>query len=288
MRIKIVAAIVFVSFMFWHSDCLAKSKPKKEKECTCPVEEMPILSGMKVKPAIYPYKCPNGKVIQCKSHATPDFGPALIKKPAIYLYPTAPTAVNIKFLEQIKLTIDVPKYDGQKGWNVRAYPDGHIEDLQSELTRCNVFDPKQFGLEYAQSACNNNLYPYIYWEGSQSARNVPESTLGWVVKKKNIADFLSKRLEDAGFNSREKSDFLSYWVPALLEKGEKSYFIYFLQNEEVENYIPMSVKPQPDSINRFYMVASPKIPCKKTSPQKLDKMIRNGFTLLEWGGQVSQ
>ena len=49
-------------------------------------------------------------------------------KPAIYLYPKQPTKTNIKLSKTILIRTNIPKY--HNGWNVLAYPNGKIVDLQ--------------------------------------------------------------------------------------------------------------------------------------------------------------
>ena len=88
----------------------------------------------------------------------------------------------------------------------------------------------------------------------------------------------------------KKKEFLRYWITKLSKKGHKKYHIYFLQDEEVDNYLPMNVKPKPDSINRIYIVAKPvnKNYNIKPEPQKLRAIQRKGFTLVDWGGMVTR
>ena len=77
--------------------------------------------------------------------------PALLQstsKPAIYLYPEKPTRVNINLDKSIDIDINIPKYISDKGWNVMAYPDGKIVDLQPGYTDCKKIDSNKFGLEY--------------------------------------------------------------------------------------------------------------------------------------------
>jgi len=208
-----------------------------------------------------------------------------IKKPAIYLYPEQETNINIKLDNKIKLEIDIPKYVQLKGWNVKAYPNGKIVDLQPEYTNCDKLNSTQFGLEYAKSACKNNDYPYVYWDGIQTAKPIPTKNQGWIVDKKDLPDFLAEKLEYVGFNKAEKEEFLRYWTKKL--SNNDKYFIYFLQGKDVDDYLPMQVTPKPDSINRFYILAKPVNSTKADlQPQKLDKFKRKGFTLVEWGGSV--
>lgn len=207
-------------------------------------------------------------------------------KPAVYLYPEKAEKVNITLAKSIVVDTNMPKFVPDKGWNVLAHPDGHIKDLQPEYTDCKKIESNKFGLEYAKKACETNNYPYIYWDGINLLKQAPKKKEGWVVKSSEMQRFLEKKLDYVGFNRSEKTEFLNYWVPKL-SKGE-FYFIYFVQDEEVDSYLPMQVKPVPDSSNRFYIIAKKlkKKPGTLPKPQTLVKFARKGFTLVDWGGSV--
>lgn len=212
--------------------------------------------------------------------------PTVMYKPAIYLYPSQPTKVNITLDKTIVIQTNIPKY--HNGWNVLAYPNGKIVDLQSQFTDCDKLESSRFGFEYAKDACKNNNYPYIFWEGEQITKLLPKKNDGWVVAKSEINKFLNEKTDEIGFNKNEKSEFIRYWSYALNNKKSNYFFIYFIQNSEVDKYAPIYVKPQPDSTNRILMIVRPiekPIKCKK---QKLETFKRDGFTLVEWGGSIEK
>ncbi len=209
-----------------------------------------------------------------------------VRKPAIYLYPETPTIVNIKLADSILIDTNIPRHVKNKGWKVLAQSNGLLNDYQVEYTNCDDFNDDNFGLEYAKKACLTNNYPYIYWDGLQLSKSIPTSKRGWIIKKSDIQDFLSEKLESLKFNQKERYDFLKYWGSTLTNSSAKSYFIYFIQNEAVDKYLPMKVSPRPDSSNRLYMVAKEfktEI-ALKVKPQKLKPIKRKGFTIIEWGG----
>lgn len=210
---------------------------------------------------------------------------AVLTKPAIYLYPTEPTMVNVKIDEDIDLSLDIPKYPPGKGWNVFAQPDGKIIDLQLQYTDCNKLDPTQFGMEYAKEACLGNNYPYLYWEGTPKTKHLPPQTKGWLVKMADIKEFLNSKLDYVGFNKAEKDEFIRYWVHKITSYNKESVFISFMQTESVDAYHSMTITPAPDSINRFYIIVDFNVNNHiKPKPQKLKKFKREGFTVVDWGG----
>ncbi len=208
-------------------------------------------------------------------------------KPAIYLYPEKPTEVEVFIDPKINLTIDIPKYNPQKGWKVLAYPNGLLEDLQLEQT-----DPESYkkylnstGLEYAYSSALRGTYPYLYWEGTL-IEEASKKTNGWIVSDSEIKTFLSARLDEMNFSRIEKKDFLDYWVIKIKEKQKPFYWISFVLTKEFDQKHPLKIVPKPDSIMRVLIEVAPldEKPSKLPEPQKLESIIRKGFTVLEWGG----
>lgn len=205
-------------------------------------------------------------------------------KPVIYLYPTQPTDVSIQFQVPVQFTIDIPKYAGS--WQVRAYPNGSLVNLKPQFTDCQQLNIKQGGSEYAKQACQNNTYPYLYWAGNVISRNYPIMTSGWIVEQKELSNFLNEKLAEVGLNDKERNDFMSYWLADMLEKNAPYYRVSFLQTNDLNSLFPMIVKPNPDTIFRLfldYSVLTEK-PEQLPQPQNLSKLVRNGFTLVEWGG----
>jgi len=207
-------------------------------------------------------------------------------KPVIYLYPVKPTKISIQFLAPISLDTDIPTY--HNGWNVLAQPDGILTDLQPRFTNCSVIDIKKFGSEYAGSACQNNSYPYLYWAGTSTNRPYPVITKGWIVSRTDVSSFMNKTLDTIGFSSQEKSDFLSYWIPQMMLHNSPYYRISFLQNSEMNEIAPMKVSPIPDHYFRYFLDYLPldAKPSIQLQPENLTKIVRDGFTLIEWGGHL--
>ncbi|HCC50119.1 MAG: hypothetical protein UV19_C0009G0001 [Parcubacteria group bacterium GW2011_GWA2_42_28] len=205
-------------------------------------------------------------------------------KPVVYLYPKQPTSVSVKFQAPIQFTTDIPKY--ADFWQVMAYPNGSLLNLKPELTDCRQIDSLKKGSEYAQTACQKNTYPYLYWAGNINSKNYPTVDQGWVISKNDLATFLQSKLAEVGLNDKEKNDFISYWLPDMLAKNTPYYRISFLQTNDLNSLFPMQVSPSPDTTFRLFLDYSPLTgkPQKIPQPQTLDKLVRNGFTLVEWGG----
>jgi internalin A len=205
-------------------------------------------------------------------------------KPVLYLYPTTPTKVNVSFAAPMELDVNIPTY--HNGWSVLAQPNGQLTDLQPQFTNCSTIDASKAGSEYAKQACASKTYPYLYWSGNSLTGDYPSVQEGWVVAKADLASFMNKTLDSVGFTKQEKADMLEYWLPQMQAKNSPYYKISFLQTAEMNRIAPMNITPAPQSLYRLFLDFTPLQSNSGISlkPQTLNKVVRNGFTAVEWGG----
>lgn len=177
-------------------------------------------------------------------------------KPMIYLYPKEETLVTVKLINEEKLTVTYPKYEGE--WTVLAKPNG------------DLFDTK------------TNKYLYgLYWEGLDTITTGIQD-YGFVVKGEDSISFLEEKLELLGLNQRESNEFIVYWLPKL-EKNNYNY-IRFSTIEEINKNMPIEISPKPDSIIRINMEYKKLNNPINIKEQELISTERNGFVVVEWGG----
>lgn len=130
---------------------------------------------------------------------------------------------------------------------------------------------------------NGTAYPYLFWESEQNYV-FQSSTNGFRVKKDNITAFLEQKLQELGFTSKEKTDFITFWGPKLVQEDE--VFIQFELGDMCNRYASLNCVPTPDAVNRMYISFAP---WREEFTQYLKNETfkpysRDGFTLLEWGG----
>ncbi|MBR6134698.1 hypothetical protein IKQ38_04435 [Candidatus Saccharibacteria bacterium] len=179
-----------------------------------------------------------------------------VEKPMIYLYPTEDnTEISVKLSNPEKLTTSYPKY--VDGWNVLAQKDGSLIDLKT----------------------NRELYG-LYWEGANyPAKQTDE---GFVVKGEESAEFLEIKLAELGLAEREAEEFIVYWLPKL--EANKYNYIRFDTNETLDEYMKLEVSPKADTVIRIAMSYKGLDAPIEVTEQKIETPIRNGFTVVEWGG----
>ena len=180
----------------------------------------------------------------------------VVRKPVIYLYPEKEMDVNVKLLYKGELTHSYPIYPYSTGWNIAAQPNGMLKDKST-----------------------GKIYPYLFWEGKSSYQY--NLIRGFVVKGKDVANFFDEKLELLGLNRREATDFISYWLPEL---AKNPYNLIHFSTEEYQQNAPLKITPSPEVLIRVFMVYKPLMQSIDISTQKLIKVRRKGFTVVEWGG----
>ncbi|MBR2679007.1 MAG: hypothetical protein IKE63_06280 [Bacilli bacterium] len=176
-------------------------------------------------------------------------------KPIIYVYPTEDTDVTIKVSNPDDLTTTYPKYNNE--WKVKALTDGTLIDS------------------------NNKKYYALYWESENNKKN-PIKEDGFVVKGEDSASFLEKKLEILGLNYKERNEFIMYWLPKL--ESNKYNYIRFQTMDEINDDMGLDIDPKPDTLIRVRMEYKSLDKKVKVKEQKLSKVERTGYTVVEWGG----
>ncbi len=182
----------------------------------------------------------------------------ILRKPIIYLYSTDRTAISLKLDFKGKLLTTFPKYEN--GWELIGFSDGTIQDKKTK-----------------------RYYNSLFWDGEQNfSKEHYKYSEGFEISKNYLTEFLIQKLELIGLNNNETNDFIQFWLP-ILEKNELN-FIHFYVNEDYNVFSKNIVSPMPETSIRVFMEFY-KIDSKTYLPeQNFKKTVRNGFTLVEWGG----
>lgn len=180
-------------------------------------------------------------------------------KPVIYLYPEKEQQTTVQLQPNGKFSFTYPVYP-ENGWSVIARPNGQL-----------TVDGKN--------------YPYLFWEGTNT-KPMPaiDYSTGFVVNSNDATTFLEEKLTQMNLNDQEKTDFITWWGPKMVQ-SEKS-FVQFLFNEEYDEIATINVSPQPAAIFRVYLFFAPLESTVELNPvpQEIKSVNRKGFTVIEWGG----
>jgi hypothetical protein len=178
-------------------------------------------------------------------------------KPVIYLYPEKPTWVSVNVQPTDGISVSEPAiFDG---WNVWANPNGQL--INSDGT----------------------MWPYLFWEGF--ANNFVTPKEGFVISSQEVASFFDDKLVFLGLNKKEIADFKEFWVPRM--QAKPYYFVSFIEQEVFDAYAPLTVSPMPDTVIRVFfdhqgLSQRINVPTQTLTPAP----IRDGFTVIEWGGRL--
>lgn len=184
-----------------------------------------------------------------------------VDKPVVYLYSekdlTAEVTVNFK---------------GELSFTYPPYEDKWIVQLKDN-----------------QLYCDNKPYPYLFWEGEMDSLDFVyenNSLPAFIVESTEVVDFMDESLSQMGLNDQEKTDFITFWAPQML--NEPYQLIQFLPQKELNEQLgELEVVPEPDHLFRLFMVyqSFDAYPAHlHVVPQEFEKFDREGFSVLEWGG----
>lgn len=179
------------------------------------------------------------------------------RKPVIYLYPKESINVKIHFnLNKAKFTTVYPKFTSENEWNVLASPNGDIK-------------------------IGNKIYPSLFWEAESYINQ--DFSKGFIVRDEDAESFLEEKLKLIGLNDKESYDFITFWLP-LIKRNKLSLLSF--QTEEFFKNFEEKIEPKPDTVLRVFLSIKKIEKICDIEEQKLTKVERSGFTVVEWGGSL--
>lgn len=179
--------------------------------------------------------------------------PYPVKKPAIYLYPTKKSSVNVSLRINGTITKTIPAYNN--GWKVTANPDGMIE----------------------------GGYDYLFYEADLKTLSVPDE--GWVVAYGELNRWFDLNLVKLGLNAKEKKQFKEYWMKEL--PSAPYYKIQLLGEQFMSDNMALTITPKPDAVLRLNFYFTPLKQTVKIKEPTVKPFIRKGFSAVEWGGVLN-
>ena len=182
---------------------------------------------------------------------------ATVEKPIIYIYPEEATEVTVQLGKSENLTCTYPIY--KEKWKVTAEPNGTLKDNETGKT-----------------------YYALYWEGKNIKKYTDKLKEGFIVKGEDTVKFLEEKLAILGLNEKESEEFIIYWLPKM--QNNKYNYIRFQTQEEINENMPLEITPNPETIIRVMMEWKGLNEYEDIEEQKLEKVERKGYTVVEWGG----
>lgn len=181
-----------------------------------------------------------------------------VSKPVIYLYPEKETEVEVKLNIVGTPTFYYPTYTDS--WKFTALPSGDL-----------IF--------------GDDTYNYLFWESEMEIAERDWMNEGKIVAREELLVYLESTLEHFHFTSKEKADFITFWAPQMQRHDQT--FVRFMFNEECNQFAELNISPTPDQFIRLYILWCP-IDSQAEDDYVLQQFpeveMREGFTVLEWGG----
>jgi hypothetical protein len=196
-------------------------------------------------------------------------------KPAVYLYPTTDTLVNVKVnINNGFLTYTDPLYP-LNGWNVLAKPNGDLQYLSHDLAN------SKGTVNYP-----TGIFPYLYYEGKIQDQSVNIPTTGFIKHYDQLPAFFDDILPKLGLNHKETEEFKSYWLKALPKANY--YFIGIIPQDQLNTNEPLTITPKQDTMIRVRLYFEALDKPKLIEQPIIQTPSRTGFTVVDWGGMVKQ
>ncbi len=183
--------------------------------------------------------------------------PVAVRKPVIYLYPPAPTTVNVQLTLDGDLIADYPPLP-ETGWTVTASPDGSLVD---EAT--------------------GRHHRYLFWEGTSAGFEL-DPAQAHLVPGAEAATFMEKVCDRFALTDDECGDFVTYWLPALANNPYS--VVQMVDAPTYARYAQLQVSPEPDTVIRPFMIFARSETAVEVGAPDLPQHTREGFTVVEWGG----
>lgn len=180
-----------------------------------------------------------------------------VYKPNIYLYCENDMEAEVRIYPPQWITQSIPRYDEATGWKARI--------VNGSL---------------------NGTGDFLFYEAEVPEEGFQKET-GWKIEAGKHETLLSGILDKYGFNKKEKEDFLDFWLGMLDE--DTDYYAYPQGNTEVDAMMPLLLDPYPDHVFRLWFYFEPangKEPPQ--TPGEPDRIQRNGFSVVEWGGMLKK
>ncbi|MDD5019640.1 MAG: hypothetical protein PHH75_04805 [Candidatus Omnitrophica bacterium] len=180
----------------------------------------------------------------------------VLEKPVIYLYPETDAHVYVVLDVNGAIFKSAPAYG--TGWHVFVTKKGTID----------------------------NAYDYLFYEAvfDQPPVLVPGS---WVVKTEDLQPWLDENLLKFGLSILEAQAFKEYWLNRLT--AAPYYEIGLVDRTFLDENATLVIMPRPRTVIRLMFYFIPLQEARPfVAPVVAPPPAREGFTVVEWGGIVSE
>ena len=126
----------------------------------------------------------------------------------------------------------------------------------------------------------------MYYESKIQSSAITKPDKGFVVAYNTLPQLYDQLLPKLGLTAKEIADFTAYWGKTLPKANY--YFVGIMPRSEIDKNEPMTVSPQPNTINRVRLYFQPldqKITVQAPNIQPMQPSTKE-FSIDEWGAFV--
>jgi hypothetical protein len=182
-----------------------------------------------------------------------------LRKPVVYVWPLAPLDVRVEVRPRGGFIAQYPRANaGQGCWELHATPDGMLHERSS-----------------------GRSFAYLFWEAEGHDLTI-DPALAHCVRGREAAEFLERVAAAHQLNARERTDFVSYWLPAL--EANPYSLVQLLDPVSYAAHAQLRVTPEPDTLIRLFMIFTAVDGPRRVGAPALPALRREGYCVVEWGG----
>lgn len=176
------------------------------------------------------------------------------EKPVLYFYPETSQEITARIDFEGEILFTYPE-SPEASWTFFAEPDGTLK-----------IDGREYG--------------YLFYEGVSKMNLEWESA--FCVSQAELIPFLEDTLTLQGLNHFEQTDFITYWLPRL---SQNEWNLIQFPNEAYREIAHLTITPEPDTLITVFMAFKgiDACPTDLIEPELIPQ-IREGYTVVEWGG----
>lgn len=135
---------------------------------------------------------------------------------------------------------------------------------------------------------NGKRAPYLFWEANLCDSNWIKAPTPFteVFDASDCRERLSNTLETMGMPMRDAMDFLTWWVPKIMESMHgRVKASWFINHPHYEKSFPLTITPTPVSIDRVFAIFTSTTE-ELAELGEVPHVRTEGFSVIEWGGMT--
>ncbi len=130
---------------------------------------------------------------------------------------------------------------------------------------------------------------HIYYEYDSKRTSFTEPSTGYVIERSEIKELSDNLSQQLGLNVAESLALLSDIQKAAVDLGDARYIkVSVIDPHELDVQLPLTILPKPQTVTRFHVLLSATSAGENVVEQKLKKVKRSAYSVLEIGAAAQK